>query len=161
MDSLMPELQTLNQLTEDRKRQVLAASSSLLQENDNLREIVLNSVSTPAPGTAVLVYMLRRSKIRVERLQRRHASFSRIASSIGSQTFYGDLLLWLAGGSEEMLGCLNEEYQLRISSDGEGNARDWYYDQAIASVRVFLWTKIERLAAVGALIDLISRWFKK
>jgi hypothetical protein len=80
------------------------------------------------------------------------------------ENFYWDLLLWFVlpvAYGEELLGDLNEEYLLRLSSEGEGRARTWYRDQVVRTVTDNLWQKLERIAIVGALIDLLDRWFRR
>jgi hypothetical protein len=158
---VIPELQTLDRLTEDRKRQVLAAKASLLEEHNYLLTVCRNWVCAPPPGATVLTHVLYRAQIKAAWRQRSWNGFSRIVSRIRSDNFYWDLLLWLCGCSEEMLGDLNEEYLLRIASDGEAGARAWYCGQVVTTMRDYLWMKIEHLAAVGALIDLVGRWFRK
>lgn len=61
---------------------------------------------------------------------------------------------------EELLGDLSEEYSLRHQTDGEAGARTWYREQVARTLKDCVWKKIERLAAIGTLIDLASRWFK-
>lgn len=161
MNSLMLEFRSIDPLTDERKRQLLAAKSSLLKESDSLLSICKNWTSVPPPGATVLMYVLEHERTKHVRRHRSAQSFSIIVSRISSETFYWDLLLWVAGCREEMLGDLNERYLLRISTHGKAGALAWYCDQAIRTIRDYVWTKIERLAAIGALIDLISRWFKK
>jgi hypothetical protein len=91
-------------------------------------------------------------------------SFSLIISRIDSPTFYWDLILWLLTPGlycEEMLGDLNEEYLLRASDEGEASANAWYQHQAIATIMRYCWKRIERIATVATLIDLMERWLKK
>jgi hypothetical protein len=156
--SLLPELQNFERLTEERKLQVVAARSSLVEEGKNLVAAVRNLAFNPGPGATAIIYVATRAKDKAEGLQRRNESLLRIISRIRDDNFYCDTLLWLVGCREEMLGDLNEEYALRSTSDGKSAANAWYYDQAITTLRDWLWKKIERLAAVGALIDLVSRW---
>lgn len=163
-NSLMPELRTLNQLTGDRKENVLAARLALLEEYNYLQTICRNWVCAPPPGAGVLMYVLHRAQIKAVRRQRRCHAFSRLVSNISSDNFYWDLLLWLvvpSNHSEELLGDLNEEYLLRIASDGEARARTWYCDQVITTIRDYFWMEIEHLVAVWGLIDLVGRWFRK
>ena len=89
-------------------------------------------------------------------------SLSRIASKIDSDTFYWDLLFWLVvpdARVEEMLGDLGEEYLIRASNNEVAKARAWYRHQVVKSASDYFWERIVRIAAVGALIDLIRRWF--
>jgi hypothetical protein len=160
-NSVISELQTLDRFTEDRKRQVLAAKASLMEEHSYLLTVCRNWVCTSPPGATVLTFVLYRAQINAVRRQRSWNGFSRIVSRISSDNFYWDLLLWLCGCSEAMLGDLNEEYLLRIASDGGAGARAWYCSQAVTTIRDYLWMKIEHLAAVGALIELVGRWFRK
>jgi hypothetical protein len=96
-------------------------------------------------------------------IKRKNDSFSRIVSRIDSDTFYWDLFLWLVvpGDSDTLLGDLNEEYRLRHSTEGEARARAWYRNQASTTFWNYLWKTIERLVAIGTLIDLFSPWFRK
>jgi hypothetical protein len=91
-------------------------------------------------------------------------SLFRIISRIESPTFYWDLMLWLLTPglySEEILGDLNEEYLLRASDDGKVNAHAWYQHQAIATIARYCWKRVERIATIATLIDLVERWLKK
>ena len=164
MNSIMPELQTLGSLTEYRKGQVLAARSVLLEESKRIQEAVAMLASYRGPRATVLIppleHMLRKAFDR----KRKAESFLRIASKLDSDTFYWDLLLWfvLPGASgESALGDLNEEYLLRNSTEGEARARAWYRDQVTGTLKNCLWEKIVRLAAIGTLIDLVNRWFRR
>ncbi len=160
-NALLSELKNFNELPENRRQQVLATRSSLMEEAQSLKTIIAKLAPIYNPGATAIVYVANRAMSKVQRLEQRYKSLSRILSTVNSANFYWDVLLWLVGGSEAMLGDLNEEYLLRIANDGEPGARAWYCDQAISTARDYLWKKIERLAAVGALIDLIDRWFKK
>jgi hypothetical protein len=159
--ALLSELQNIDGLAENRKQQVLARRSALLEEGKSLKTTIEKLAPVPYPGATAIIYVATRTKNKGERLQRRFNSLLRIISRVSNDNFYWDLLIWLVGGSEEMLGDLNEEYLLRISSSGEPAARAWYCEQAVSSARDYFWSKIERLAAIGALMDLVSRWFKK
>jgi hypothetical protein len=164
MNAIMPELQALGSLTGDRKSQVLAARSVLLEEGKRIQLTASTLASYRGPAAAVLVppleYLLRKSLDR----KRKAESFLKIASRLDSGTFYWDLLLWLmlpGSSSEDALGDLNEEYLLRASTDGEVSARAWYRDQVTGTLKNCVWEKIVRLAALGTLIDLVSRWFRR
>jgi hypothetical protein len=164
--AIMPEVQTLGHLTESRKNQVLAASSALLDERKyhEVSASKLMSSRSPTPGLVVLRRMVAHVQIRLDSIQGKTHSFLRIISRIDCDTFYGDLLLWLIlpGSYEEaLLGDLNEEYLLRRSTEGEARARAWYGDQVARTLKDCVWEKIERLAAIGTLIDLFCRWFGK
>lgn len=91
-------------------------------------------------------------------------SLNRILARLESATFYWDLLLWfLIPGlrSEELLGDLNEEFLLRLSDEGEANAKAWYQHQAVSTLMHYLWKRVERIATIATLIDLVERWLRK
>ena len=96
--------------------------------------------------------------------KRRAGSFRVIIDRIDSDTFYYDLLLWIlvpVAYGEELLGDLNEEYSLRHSSHGVAGAKAWYRAQVARTLKDYFWSKIERVAAIGTLIDLLDQWFRK
>ncbi len=168
VDSIMPELQNLNQLTEHRRNRVLAARSVLLEESKHLRGQLQAFASEPgsysAPGANALMTTVGYFQIKLAGIGRKTASFSRLISRIDCDTFYGELLLWLVVpcvDSEALTGDLSEEYLLQTSTKGEAGARAWYRDQVKRTLRNFLWEKLERLAAIGTLIDLVGRRFRK
>jgi hypothetical protein len=163
MASIKPDLNNLNNLTEHRKSQVLAARSVLKEDADQ----IIASAKKPSPHLYIGAIVLQPSLTYMHRkfmvIQGRTQSFRRIISGIEGDTFYSDLLLWLvlSGAYDEaLIGDLKEEYLLRQSTDGEAHARAWYHHQAFTTTKDYLWTKFERLAAVGTLIDLFNRWFR-
>ena len=96
--------------------------------------------------------------------QKNSESLQRIIAGITGDLFYRDLALWLivpGSHSEELLGDLNEEYLLRYSSDSELNARSWYQHQAAMTIKGCIWERIERLAAIGTLVDWVRHWFSR
>jgi hypothetical protein len=152
--------------TEVNRQGLLATQSALLTEHKRLQATVAELKSPhPIRGAAVLTYGLVSVRDGIFRTQRKREAFSRILSQIeNSPNFYWDLMLWLVipiSYSEELLGDLAEEYQLRNATEGEALARAWYGHQVITTLRGWLWKRIERLAAIGTLIDLIDRWFGK
>jgi len=163
---VMREVQSLDRLPEDRRQQALAglaATSVLLEERkkevNNLQTVLSKSVRPLTAAEYACMYAVRK----LDNYDRKVQALSGIISRIECDTFYWDLMVWLVvpgGHSEELLGDLNEEYLLRIESHGEAGARAWYRDQATTTIWDCLWTKIERLAAVGTLIDLLRRWFR-
>ena len=168
VDSIVPELKNLNQLTERRRNQVLVALSALLEESAHLRAQLQAFASEPrtysAPGLTVLTTTIGYFEIKLADIKQKTTSFSRLISRIDSDDFYGELLLWLivpSVDSEALMGDLSEEYLLQISTKGEDGARAWYRYQVATTVRDCIWKKFERLAAIGTLIDLVGRWFRK
>jgi len=158
-NSITAELQ--HPLTEEHRKQMLVVASALQEECKHLRAIP--STWTLSPGATVVMFVITYAQYILGNLQRENQSFSRIIGGIEGDTFYLDLLLWfvLPGGySEELLGDLNEEYLLLNSTDGAARARAWYRHQVITTIRDCLWKRIERLAAIGTLIDLFGRWFR-
>jgi hypothetical protein len=160
-NALTSEIANLDRLPVDRKRQLLATSSALVLEVKHLQANA--SKWAPPKGFTLLNYMVTYLHNRAVNDQRKLQSLSRIISRVECDTFYWDLLLWAVvpgGCSEELLGDLNEEYLLRISTEGEASARAWYRHQVTATVGNYFWRKIERLAAIATLVDLLDRWFK-
>jgi hypothetical protein len=163
-NSILQELKTLDRLTKYRQRSVLAARHALLEEHKHLQVFASNLRSYRAPGTALLMPTVVYIQSRLTRRKRKIASFKKIVDRIDSDTFYWDLSLWVVipvAYGEELLGDLNEEYLLRYSKDGKGGARNWYRNQVARTLKDCLWKKVERLAAIGTLIDLLDRWFRK
>jgi hypothetical protein len=152
---------------ESRKKQVLATKAALLEERERLlsRGRSLQVAIKQSPwGSSILTYAT--WSIEQSFLSKRKSAESliRIAQKLDSDTFYWDLMIWiLVPGAycEEILGDLNEEYLLKISECGEANARAWYQHQAVDTTVRYFWKRFERLAAIGALIDLMQRWFKR
>jgi len=148
--------------TEVSRQRLLATQSVLLAEHERLQEAAAELKSDG--GSAVMTYMLVSVQDGIFRSARKRETFFRILSQIeNSPTFYWDLLLWFvtpSSYSDDLLGDLSEEYQLRNAIEGEALARAWYGHQVITTLRDFLWKKIERLAAIGTLIDMVGRWFR-
>jgi len=140
-------------------------ATALFEEQTRLRATAAE-LRSPHPiwGSAALTYMLDSSVDGIFRTQRRWKALSRIFSQFAeSHTFYWDVLLCLlipSSHSEELPGDLAEEYQLRNATEGEDFARAWYRRQVITTLRDCLWERIERLAAIGTLVDLVGRWFR-
>jgi hypothetical protein len=159
---LEPELGQFNQLSEERKVQVSAAHYAWLADVeahsasiDALRVSTTYAVLNPVLDYVGNKFFRRRQKIN---------ALDEIVSRLDCDTFYLDLLLWFIlpdAFGEALLGDLNEEYQIRKSTDGPVRARSWYRHQVATTVKDCLWRKIERLAAIGTLIDLLSRSHKK
>jgi hypothetical protein len=162
-NSIIAELEILSSLPSDRRQQALAARSALLEEAKHLRTAASELGSARIPGAAVLTHALTRMQYKAFSRQRKPQAILRIASRVNCDTFYWDLLLWLVipgAYSEELFGDLDEEYLLRTSTDGEASAKAWYLDQVTTTIGDFIWKKIERVAAIGTLIDLAGRWFR-
>ena len=152
--------------TEMLRQYLLATQSGLNAEIERLRTATLELKSPhPAVAAAVLTDVLTAMQCGLFRSQRKHEALSRLISQIdNSATFHWDLLLWFViphSYSEVLVGDLAEEFKLRSEADGEGFARAWYRDQVRRTVVEHLWKKVERLAAIGTLIDFISRFFGK
>lgn len=163
--TIMPELKILNTLPEHRKSQVLAARSSLLEEYDRFKMLPSKFASQRVPASAMILRpLLTYLQSKIATIQTKTASLKRIIEGIDGNTFYSDLLLWLvtpSGYDEALVGDLKEERVFRSSADGEKSANAWYRHQIKTTLKDLLWTKIQRLAAIGTLIDLIDRWFRK
>ena len=162
--SLLQELKTLERLPKYRQVRVLAVRQALLEEHKHLQVIASNLHYDPAPIMALLMPAFGYVQGRLLKRRRKTASFKKIIDRIDSDTFYWDLLLWLVipvAYGEELLGDLNEEYSDRHSTNGEAGAKAWYRDQVARTLKDCLWKRIERMAAVGTLIDLLDRWFRK
>jgi hypothetical protein len=162
-DSFCAECHAISQAgdrpTEVRRQCLLTTQSALLAEHEQLQAAAAE-LKSPAWMTYMLVYV----QDGIFRSGRKREAFLRILSQIeNTRTFYWDLLLWLvipSSHSEELLGDLAEEYQLRNATEGEALARAWYGHQVITTLSDRLWKRIERLAAIGTLIDLVGRWFR-
>jgi hypothetical protein len=162
--AVMPELKTFNSVPENRKSQLLAARSSLLDESNRLRIFAATLSSQRVPAASILLLPLTYLHNKFSVMRRKTASLQRIIAGIEGSTFYSDLLLWLvtpSGYDEALVGDLKEEYTLRSLNDGEKSADAWYRLQMTTTLKDLLWTKIQRLAAIGTLIDLLDRWFRK
>jgi hypothetical protein len=167
-NSFQAEWQVFSQATsgnlEIRRQHLLATQSALLAENGRLQAAVAELRSAPAIG-APLAYTLASAKARLLRIQQKRDALAGIMSQIKtSPNFYWDLVLWfvLPGAHvEDQIGDLNEEFLLRNATEGEVQANAWYRRQVTASIMPRLWAKIERLAAIGTLIDFVWRWFRK
>jgi hypothetical protein len=148
---------------EIRRQQLLATYSVLHAENARIQAAVVE-LQSPQPiggGVTMWIFILEPIKDRLLRNQRSSAALKRIVSQIQtSPNFYWDLLLWFVvpgGFVDDQLGDLNEEFLLRLSSDGEAPANAWYRHQVVSSIVDHLWAKIERLIAIGTLIDWLFR----
>lgn len=168
VDSIMPELQTINQLTEYRRHRVLATASVLLDESKHLQGLIQTFVSDggsySAPGASTLLTTVGYFQIKLGDISRKTTSFRGLLSRVDGDTFYWDLLLWLVvpvADAEALMGDLTEEYPLQISTLGEAGARGWYRYQVATTLRDCVWKKFERVLAIGTLIDLIDRWLRK
>ncbi len=161
-DSVKADLHNLDHLTEVCKHQVLAARSALLEENKRIQASVSELRSYRAPGAGVLIGICEYAQHKMAVRKRKTESFERIIDQAESSvTFYWDLLLWLVIGCEELMGDMGEEYLLRTEDEGEAQARAWYQEQVIRTISGHLWRKIERLAAIGTIIDFMYRLFRK
>jgi hypothetical protein len=118
-------------------------------------------------GTATFHYMLHAIQASVGRFSRKQKALLRILSRPDdSPTFYCDLLLWLVlpgSHSEDLLGDLMEEYQLRSDTDGEARARSWYHEQVISTIMEHVPFKriFAVLAAIWTLLEAAYRYFTK
>lgn len=142
-----------------------AVRAALESEGEALRRKGLWLYRGPYWATsAVWVYAQESLDEYIASAQTSCGSLNRILSRLESPTFYWDLLLWfLIPGlrSEELLGDLNEEFLLRLSDEGEANAKAWYQHQAVSTLMRYLWKRVERFAAIATLIDFLDRWLRK
>jgi hypothetical protein len=166
---LFQRLKSLASLPDARKQELLAIRSALLEESARLKLVASRlasqrsfRVSVVLPSSA-LTYTLEHTLSRVFRLQRKTESLRTLLARIECDTFYWELALWFlvpGANSEDILGDLIEEYLLRASTQGEPEAKVWYARQIVATAKDYLWEKIERLTALGTLLDLVVRWFR-
>lgn len=162
--AVMPELKTLSSIPQHRKSQLLAVRSSLLEESNQLQIFAAKLSSHRVFAASIFVPPVTYLQNKFVVMRAKAESLRRIILGIDSKTFYSDLLLWLvtpSGYDEALVGDLKEERVFRSSAYGEKSANAWYRHQIKTSLRDLLWTKIYRLAAIGTLIDLIDRWFRK
>jgi hypothetical protein len=162
--SVTTELETLNGDAEPRKQQLLTARASLLKQGHQL-QLAAAKVKIGADwSTAVFGFAETALDQSCLSATMSGDSLCRILSRVESNTFYWDLLLWFlvpGAHSDELLGDLNEEYLLRVSDKGELSAKAWYQHQAVTTIMQYLWKRVERIATVATLIDLIERWLKR
>ena len=152
---------TGRQITESRRQELLATQAALKVERERLQSTV-KELRSPQNmlGVAAISAVLTSMQEGIFKRQRKRDALLRIISQVESPTFYWDLLVWLAvPGSygEELLGDLAEEFQLQRASEGETRAHAWYRDQVFRTVCEHGWKKIERLAAIGTLVDFVIR----
>jgi hypothetical protein len=79
-----------------------------------------------------------------------------ISLKFDDSTFYYALVLWLVMPPihvDSCLGDLDEEYMLRRLSMGDAVAKAWYQNQVVSSAKSYLWARVERLVAIGSLIE--------
>jgi hypothetical protein len=142
-----------------------AVRAALESEGEALRRKGLWLYRGPYWATsAVWAYAQESLDDQIASVQTSRESLNRILSRLESATFYLDLLLWcLISGphSEELLGDLNEEFLLRLSDEGEVNAKAWYQHQVVSTLMHYLWKRVERIATIATFIDLMERWLKK
>ncbi|MCU1343357.1 MAG: hypothetical protein JWN92_2780 [Candidatus Acidoferrum typicum] len=158
--SIQNQLRTIGSLNQEQKQNLLAAAAAMLKESEYLQGRC-STFAGPRPlGANTLTYVLGHLKYSSTNLGRKNESLERIILNAESDTFFRDVLLWLivpSAQSEELIGDLTEEYHLRISTEGEADARAWHREQVIKSVGDYLWKHLEHLAALKFLIDCI-RW---
>jgi len=163
-DSIATQFKTLEHEAEPRKQLVLAARAALIKEQKQIQIAASRLKIGIYWGSGILTYTAESLKESYFSTKKSGDSLCTILSRIDSATFYWDLLLWfLVPGvhSEEMLGDLNEEYLLRASDQGEASAKAWYQHQAVTTIMQYLWKRVERIATIATLIDLVERWLKK
>ena len=165
-ESYLTECQAISlpggQPTELRRTCLLATQSALLAERTHLQQTAADLISgRPVGSAAVLCFVFDAMQDNLCRFQRKYAVFKGIVSQMeNSRTFYWDLLVWYVipdAYSEELLGDLTEEYRLRSTAEGEVRALAWYRNQSIRTVVEHLWKKVERLAAIGSLVEFLRR----
>lgn len=109
-DSILQELQTFDRLSEHRKAQLVAARAALLEDYKQLQLFVSQLNAYRAPGMALLVPTVTYIQTKLERRRRKLHSIKKLFDKINGDTFYWDLVLWIAipvAYSEELLGDLN------------------------------------------------------
>lgn len=120
--AVMPELKTLNSVPQNRKSQLLAVRSSLLEESNQLKIIAAKQSSHRVFAASIFVPPLTYLQNKFVIVRAKTESLRRIMLGIDSNTFYSDLLLWLvtpSGYDETLVGDLKEERVFRSSADGE------------------------------------------
>jgi hypothetical protein len=161
-DNLIPELRRFKELSTLRQQEVRLARSQLLSDIEAVK-VPVPPARLPTAIFSVLSPALHVLKTGFEKRKRRNEALSRIVDNFESATFYGDLLLWMIlpdSFSEEALGDLHEEFEFRALTD-KSAARAWYRSQVWSTLKSCLWKKVERLAAIGTIIDLIVRALRK
>jgi hypothetical protein len=162
-DALLPVLRSLKQLPETERAMVLGDYGRLQQESKTMVAVLTSFTPYTPPGEGVLRGAVRRARRSHARLVSRLESLRKIGEGINGETFYWELALWVAVPGihgDELLGDLAEEYLLRCSRHGASAAFEWYREQALSTVRDCLWKRIQRIASLGAFIDLILRWMR-
>jgi hypothetical protein len=88
-------------------------------------------------------------------------SMAKIMERSSEDTFYMDLLLWFVLPTEfgsEALGDLNEEYEVRRSTYESRKALAWYRRQVRDSIKACFLERLERIAVIGTIIDLLIKF---
>jgi len=136
-----------------------AEKSYLLSESNRLRTDAL-ALTIPNPGVVCVAEWLQR---RVNRFLRKDQVLGRLLKNIEtSPTFFADLLIWAvvpSPYSEELTGDLEEEYCLRVLTDGELEARAWHREQVVSTVAAYMADKAKRLLSIVRLLRHFRRIF--
>jgi hypothetical protein len=161
--ALSEEVKRASHLPEKRQVELRNAAMALRTEANNYCARVKFRLALPT-SLVVIKPVVGYLNQKLLRRQQKMIAFEALISRVDSDTFYFDLILWFflpVDFSEALLGDLNEEYLIRKSTDGPVRARTWYRHQVGTTAKDFLWRKIERLAAIGTLLDLLFRSHKK
>lgn len=151
---------TFQPLQGTRREYVLAKKSALDEQSQHIHSALSKLQQPTIAASLLLPLLICMQGIFIKRRRSADALKRLISEADISSTFYCDVLLWLFVPCEELIGDLAEEYLLRSASEGELIARAWYREQVIRTVCHHLWKKIERLAALGTVIDYVCRLFK-
>jgi hypothetical protein len=161
-NNLLPELHKFKELSSLRQNEVKIARSQLLADFEAMKAAAPPFRMAKAMLT-VLSPVAHGLNSRCGKRTRGVEALKRILERIDSATFYGDLLLWMAlpdSFGEEVLGDLNEEFELRASANRSA-AQAWYRGQVWSTLKSCMWRKVERLAAIVTIVDLIVRSRRK
>jgi hypothetical protein len=162
-NALSEEVQQSIPLPEKRRAEILVAISALKEETKDYCETASAGIRLPAVFV-LLQPLITYAQENVARRKQKLLAWEALITKIDSDNFYSDLVLWFIvpdAFSEVLLGDLNEEYLIRKSKHGPSQARAWYRHQVTTTIRDCLWKKIERLAVIGTLLDLLFRSYKK
>jgi len=155
---LRSQLEKLKGLPPLRQQEVLALHSALITDLEHFRA-KSSRLKVPVSVRA-MASVAQHLKNTFERRLREYESFQKLAARVDSETYYLDLLLWFVLPSdfvEEALGDLTEEYLIRSEPVGPSQAQAWYRRQVHDSVKVCFWRKLERIAVIGTIVDLLIK----
>lgn len=155
---ITPQLKKLEGLPPLRQKEILAQRSALIADLEFCR--ARHSRLKVPVSVRALSSVTQHLHETFERRLREYDSFQKLAQRVDSETYYLDLLLWLVLPSdfgEQALGDLNEEYLIRSETLGPSQAQAWYRRQVRDSVKACFWRKLERIAVIGTIVDLLMK----